>query len=409
MNVRSVLLITPRWTRDGGVATHVVASATELARRGLDVHVLAARLELDEEIGGVTLHHGPDLYNASARPRERVAAVAGLQPDVIHSHQYEDPDALDVLREIAPLAISVHGYSPCASGVHYFRPGQECGRAHGPGCVPNLLLRGCWHSRNPAGVPAAYRKAGRSLRALQASDLAISYSSAVDRHLAEARVAQRARVPLFPTIPPRPASGHEQRRRVVFAGRVVAPKGVDVLVRAAREVDAEIVICGEGRALEPMRRLASRLGVGPRVRFTGWLSAEQLAVELGEANLLAMPARWPEPAGLVGLEAHAAGRPVVASATGGITDWLEHGLNGLAVEPGNVEALAGALGELLDDPSRQDRMGEAGRAIVAERYTPALHVEALLAAYARAVVLARERPHASSAPSKREPHAARSA
>jgi glycosyltransferase involved in cell wall biosynthesis len=385
MTVRgSVLLVTPRWTRDGGVATHVVSSATELARRGLDVHVLAARLELEEEIEGVTLHRSPELFNANAPVQVRIGTAGSLRPDVIHSHQFEDPDVLAALGQQAPVAVSVHGYSACASGVHYFRPGHECTRAHGPGCLPNLTLRGCAHTRTPTAIPAAYRRAGRRLRALQASDLVISYSSVVDAHLEAAGLPRRARVPLFPTIPPHTAGGHDERRRVVFAGRIVAPKGVDVLIRCAREVAAEFLICGTGRQLEAMRRLASRTGVGERVRFAGWLGANDLATQLAEASVLAMPSRWPEPAGLVGLEAQAAGRPVVASDTGGVRDWLQDGVNGLYVTPGDPRALAQALNELLGDPARQQALGEAGRRIVSERYTPARHVEALLEAYGRA-------------------------
>ena len=381
MSTGSVLLVTPRWTRDGGVATHVVSSAAELARAGLDVHVLAARLELAEPVAGVTLHRSPLLYDRSAPLELRLGDAAELRPDVVHSHQFEDPAVLSRLREAAPLLISVHGYSACASGVHYFRPGEACRRAHGPGCVPNLLFRGCAHVRNPASLPAAYRRAGRSLRALRCADVAISYSTAVDQHLQASGLQRRAMVPLFPTVPPRRASGHGGRRRVLFAGRVVAPKGVDVLIRAAAEVEGEFVICGEGRRLDAMRELARKLGVAERVRFAGWLPADELAAEMAEASLVAMPSRWPEPAGLVGLEAHAAGRPVIASATGGVTDWLRDGVNGLLVRPGDAGDLARALGELLADPARQAQMGEAGRLIVAERFTAERHVAALLAAY----------------------------
>ena len=118
-----------------------------------------------------------------------------------------------------------------------------------------------------------------------------------------------------------------------------------------------------------------------RVAFAGWLSPEQLAHELAEASVVAIPSLWPEPFGLVGVEAFAAGRPVVASATGGIEDWLDHGRNGLCVPPGDVEALASALTELLADPARQQAMGEAGRISVSERFTEQRHVTALLEAY----------------------------
>ncbi len=404
----SVLLVTPRWTRDGGVATHVVASAAALATHGLDVHIVAARIELNEPISGVTLHHAPRLYDVQAPPEVRLGDARSLEPSAIHLHQFADPEVLSFLRGTAPILISVHGYTGCTSGVHYFRPGQECDRAHGPGCVPNLLLRGCSHGRNPASLAVPYRRASANLTGIRSADLAISYSTVIDRHLSVNGVERRTIVPLFATVEPRTAGGHTGRRRVVFAGRIVAPKGVEVLIRAACSVEAEFVVCGDGRQLPAMRTLARRLGVAERVNFRGWLSAEELALELAEASIVTMPSLWPEPAGLVGLEAHAAGRPVVASATGGVGDWLADGVNGLYVEPGDPADLARALNELLADPVRQQQMGAAGKRIVETRFSAGHHVAALLDAYrsarshweanrAHANVAAPPRSHAATA------------
>lgn len=381
MKVDSVLLVTPRWTRDGGVATHAMASATALAQRGLDVHVAAARIESSEPISGVTLHHAPELYNFGASPESRLGGALSPLPTLVHLHQFDDPDVLAFIRESAPVVISAHGYSACTSGVYYFRPGHECTRSHGKGCIPNLLARGCAHTRDPRSLPAAYRHATRSLEALRRADLVVSYSSSVDRHLAANSVTSRRVIPLFTTMVPRTGSGHATRRRVVFAGRVVAPKGVNVLIRAARDVTGEFVICGDGWRLDAMRRLARRLRVEERVTFKGWLGADELAHELADASIVAVPSVWPEPFGLVGIEALAAGRPVVASATGGIGDWLEDGRTGLCVAPGDPHALARALNELLGDPVRQEAMGAAGKRMVADRYTSERHVAALVEAY----------------------------
>jgi glycosyltransferase involved in cell wall biosynthesis len=382
---RSVLLVTPRWARDGGVSTHAMTSGEALAAQGVEVAALAAHVDPDANVPGVSVMHAPRLFDASASPQQKLGDDAlASAPAIVHLHQFEDPDVVALLRTHAPVVISVHGFTACTSGVHYFGPGEECTRPHGPGCVPNLLARGCAHTRDPRWLPGAYRHAGRGRDALRGADLAVSYSSAVDRHLAINGVERRRAIPLFTTMTPLVGSGHEQRRRVVFAGRVIAPKGIDVLIRAAQSVDGEFVICGEGRRLEAMHRLARRLGVHERVRFTGWLAGEQLARELAEASLLALPSVWPEPFGLVGIEALAAGRPVVASATGGIEDWLEHGVNGLLVPAGDVAALATTLNELLADPARQAAMGAAGMRLVAERYSRERHVAALTDAYAAA-------------------------
>jgi glycosyltransferase involved in cell wall biosynthesis len=361
-----------------------MASAAALAARGTSVHVVAARIESSDEVNGVTVHHRPHLFDAQASPRERLGEEIAPVPSVVHLHQFEDPDVVAVMRERAPVVISVHGYTACTSGVHYFRPGEECGRPHGRGCVPNLLLRGCAHTRDPRGLPAAYRHATRGLRALRSADLVVSYSTVVDRHLEANGLMRRELVQLFTTMVPRTGSGHSTRRRVVFAGRVIAPKGVAVLIHAARSVEAEFVICGDGWRLDAMRRLVRRSGLESRVRFTGWLGPDQLAEELAEASVVALPSLWPEPFGLVGIEAFAAGRPVVASATGGVGDWLEDGVSGVCVRPGDRRALARALNELLDDPARQAAMGAAGRETVARRFSAERHVASLLHAYRRA-------------------------
>ena len=171
---------------------------------------------------------------------------------------------------------------------------------------------------------------------------------------------------------------------MVFAGRIVTTKGVRTLVEAAREVHAEFHICGDGWQLQAMRRLASRKRLEDRVRFKGWLDPDGLAQEFADASVVAVPSLWPEPFGIVGIEAFAAGRPVVASATGGIGDWLEDGVSGLLVAPGDAGALAAALSALLDDPQRQQLMGAAGKATVAARFSAEHHLTAVTEAYAAA-------------------------
>jgi glycosyltransferase involved in cell wall biosynthesis len=377
----SVLMVTTLWGRNGGVATHVQASASALARQGLDVHVLIARVDSSERFPGVTLHHRPELFDTAASAQDRLGEYLSAKPFVTHFHELEDAKVVDAMRRNAPVVISAHAYPGCTSGVYFFAPGHECTRSHGPGCVPNLMARGCAHTRYPRTLPRKYLQVTRGLAAMRRADLAISYSSAVDRHLAANRLPRRAIVPCFPTMALENGAEPAAGRRVLFAGRVEHTKGVGVLIHAACDVDGEFVICGEGRQLEMLRKLAHRLGVEDRVRFTGWLDADELATELADSAVVVMPSLWPEPFGLVGIEALASGRPVVASATGGIVDWLEDGVCGLLVTPGDARDLARALNEILADPERQRSMGVDGKKVVAERFSPERHVESLLNAY----------------------------
>ncbi len=380
---RSVLIVMPRWARDGGVGAHLMRSAAALAEAGVRVSVLVARVESDERFAGVELHHSPMLYKTDAMAARFDQALAD-EPEVVHLNQLEDPDVLAYLRQQAAVVVSAHGYLACASGVHYFRAGEGCRRAHGPGCVGNLLLRGCAHRWNVTSYPADLRRAGRELQVLHEADAAIAYSHAMDAHLSAAGVERRRVVPYFPTLEAAGGAGGERRRRILFAGRLVPSKGGETLLRAIANLDAELVVCGEGVQAPKLRALAGRLGITRRVDFRGWLGPEELAREFAQAAVVAVPSLWPEPFGLVGIEGFAAGRPAVGSATGGIPEWLEHGVSGLTVPAGRVGPLADALGGLLDDEPRRRTMGEAGRQTVATRYSLASHVAAVGDAYAAA-------------------------
>src|SRR5205085_9699285 len=146
----------------------------------------------------------------------------------------------------------------------------------------------------------------RGRQALRVAVHAVSYSTAVDRHLADNDIERRSIVPYFPTLSVSPRDEEDDARRVLFAGRIVAPKGLAVRVRAARDVEAEFSICGDGPRRAAMERLAARLRVADRFSFAGWLGPEDLARELAQASLAAVPSLWPEPFGLVGIEAFAA-------------------------------------------------------------------------------------------------------
>jgi glycosyltransferase involved in cell wall biosynthesis len=391
-----VLFLTPRWARDGGVGAHVVASAAALAQRGVEVLVLVAKIDSTERVDGVSVRALPELLDPATPAKDRLGSGLAGAPDLAHLHQVDDPELVRALGEVVPVVVSAHGYTACTSGVHYFRPGHECGRPHGPGCIPNLVS--CAHLRDPRTLPRRYRQATAGLRALRHAHVAISYSSAVDRHLAANGIGHRAIVPYFPTIPCAPQAEHDDARRVIFAGRTIAAKGVGVLIKASASVAAEFVICGDGRALERTRGLARRLGVSDRVRFAGWLSPQKLGAELAAASVLALPSVWPEPFGIVGIEAHAAGKPVVASATGGVGDWLQHEVNGLMVAPGDSTELADALEQLLADPERRTAMGAAGKRSVAASFTAQRHVEVLTESY-RAAHNRREQLTARHTPS----------
>jgi len=144
--------------RDGGVGAHLKASAALLARHNLDVRVLAERVEPGEEMPGVHRISQSRAVQRTHAGERRLGAALAFPPAVIHLHQPAPRELVELMRTAAPVLISVHSYAACTSGVHHFSPGNECTRAHGPGCMLNLTVRGCAHTRHLKHFPAKYNR-----------------------------------------------------------------------------------------------------------------------------------------------------------------------------------------------------------------------------------------------------------
>jgi glycosyltransferase involved in cell wall biosynthesis len=158
----------------------------------------------------------------------------------------------------------------------------------------------------------------------------------------------------------------EQPASVLYAGRLSPEKGVLELVEAANGIP--LVIAGDG----PLReRVPDALG---------FVSHQDLDRLYTHAAVVACPS-YREGFGVVCAEAMAHGRPVVASAVGGLLDLVVDGETGILVPPGDVQALREALRRLIGDPELRRRMGEAGRERVRERFTWKAVTDATLAAY----------------------------
>ena len=167
-------------------------------------------------------------------------------------------------------------------------------------------------------------------------------------------------------------------------GRLCDVKGQrDLLAAAARLEGVRIVLIGHdleqgGRYRELLEREARKLGVDDRVTFTGHRSDARAL--LAGLDVFVLPSRI-EGMPIVVLEAMAAGKPVVATAVGGTPELVVDGETGILVPPRDPEALAEALGALLDDPERSRRLGEAGRARVLERFSEEAMTRRILEVY----------------------------
>ena len=230
------------------------------------------------------------------------------------------------------------------------------------------------HSWSFVGEPL-HRLVDRHLVA-RSAHLVLAVSSEDRRRMIDIEhlPASKVRV-LTPGIPAWPrVSGSDVRARLNIAAgapvigtvcRLAPEKGLEVLVEAARFLLGEfpnltVLVAGEGEQEAKLSALIDEHRLGTSVRLLGRWPAGEMP-ELLAAVDVGVNCSHREGTPLSVLEYMAAGKPVVATRVGGMSDLIEDGVHGLLVPPGDPHALAGALRQILPDPAWRAAMGERGR------------------------------------------------
>ena len=180
-----------------------------------------------------------------------------------------------------------------------------------------------------------------------------------------------------------------RKRKLVFAlGRMTYYKGFEVLIDAAAALpdDCAVLIGGDGEMIERYRTQVARRGLAGKVHLPGQIPDHELAGHFEACDVFCMPSTArAEAYGVVMLEAMVMGKPIVASDIGGSgVPWVNvDGETGFNVPVGQAEALAGALGRLLQDAPLRERMGEASRRRYLNDFNATLMTQRILGLYER--------------------------
>jgi glycosyltransferase involved in cell wall biosynthesis len=158
---------------------------------------------------------------------------------------------------------------------------------------------------------------------------------------------------------------------VLFVGRLVPYKGLDVLVRAMADVPARLVLVGSGPQRAQLEALARETGVASKVVFAGEVGEEELVAWYHACDIFTLPSvNRAEAFGMVQVEAMACGRPVVSTNLPTGVPWVNRdGETGLVVEPGDAAGLAAALARLAADADLRGSLGDGGRRRVLAEFT----------------------------------------
>ncbi len=358
----------------GGAEANVFATAIAARNRGHEI-ALAALRRTGKGEGDWEKLFGLFLYFPKTRD-DWTKILEKFQPDVVYMHKWDDLDSLDhLLSTRLPLVRMVHDHDMYCLRTYKYDPftRQICNRPAGGYCVFPCLAP---IQRNRRGLfPIRWASLSRKLKEI-GLNRKLDCLVVASEHMRQQLLINRFKPDLIRILPPIPPpsellqSTFGPRNLLIFSGQLVRGKGVDVLLHALSIVKEpfECLIFGDGSHRRPCEDLCRKLRLEKKVRFFGFVSNSEIREQSREASVALVSSVWPEPFGLVGLEAMRCGLPVVAFDAGGIGDWLKDNETGFLVPWMDVPTYASRIDQLLRDKQLARKLGENGRKRVLQTY-----------------------------------------
>lgn len=365
-----VLFVTHSFPRSLGDApgSFLLRLARALAARSVDVEVVApgaAGLAAREVIDGIPVRR----FRYAPRAWETLAYTGNMAQDVRGSWTAKLAMGGFMIANAAAVRSAVRELRPDVVHAHWWFPGGLAASVAVGGTPLVTTLHGTDVRLARAVGPARAlfrRVVARSAEVTTVSRFLADEACAVDRTLAPVIAPMPAATEIF-----QPPAAERARSGLLFVGRLNAQKGLRYLLEALPIIPGEPVlqVVGDGPERERLVALAESLGVGARVHWHGAVPQHRLPSLYAEAAAVVVPS-WEEGLGLVAVEALLCETPVVAFRSGGLVDVVEDRVSGRLVPPGERDALAAAVAEILGDARQGARLGRRGRERMLEVFGP---------------------------------------
>ncbi|MGH9195069.1 MAG: glycosyltransferase [Acidimicrobiia bacterium] len=335
-----------------------------------------------------SLHAATAMFYDPRVKSELARTVHAFSPQVIHLHNAY-PSLGPAVHQVArrqgvPLLMTVHNYRLRCPNAFMFTEGSNCNRCEG-GRYLNALTHNCFTSRTQAAGYVAGLWTHRFVLGLEEK---VALFLCPSRFIANKLLKwgfPEEKVLVVPNFTEGPISvSNAPGTYGAYLGRLSPEKGLDVLVQAlAIAGDPPFRIVGDGPSSASLQATAKQLGLR-NLKFMGRVEPDEVNELLNEIRFLAMPSVWNENAPLAALEAMAHARPLVLSNVGGLTELAADGA-GITIEPGDPNALAGGIQDLMDDDGRCRELGGTARRLWEQKFNPQVHRSELEAAYRTAI------------------------
>ena len=373
----------------GGAEKYLRVLIPEMLRRGHEVALLYEHDSLSASSSVDAGSGAPVWLWDQLREQRDWQGLSEWSPEVVYSQGLESADHENALLDRYPVVWYAHVYlGTCTTGrkCHAFPRLEPCDRSFGPMCLLMHYPRRCG-GLNPLRTWRMYQRQQNQHARLMDYRAILVASAHMFRELQRNGVsAERLHhVALPPTDSsplPSPPAPRIPGGKILAVSRLTDLKGIDHLIRAIPSAaarlgrDLTLTIAGDGPDRARLEELARRLQI--KAEFAGWVGSSRRTELMLAADLLAVPSLWPEPFGLVGIEAGCVGLPAAGYAVGGIPDWLITGRTGELADanPPTVEGLADAIVRALRDPDYYARLCR-GAWEMAKSFTLEAHAAAL--------------------------------
>ncbi len=331
------------------------------------------------------------VYSLEAKKKLREVILAE-KPDIVHLHNFAhqiSPSILPVLKELnIPTIMTMHDFKLACGAYGLSFNGKFCEKCSG-GRYYQCFLNKCIKNSMTKSLLITLEMYlhHRILHSYDQIKMFISPSLFLKEKLRELGFhGPTVHLPNFIKVDKYEPAYGAQENSIVYFGRLIAGKGLSLLLRAAENIDnVGVKIIGEGPLRGSLEGEAKGRGL-ENIRFLGYLSGEELKAQIKKSLFAVLPSEHYENYPLSIIESFALGKPAVASRIGGVPELVKDNVTGLTFEPNNVLDLELKIREMLASSTRISEMGKNARAFVERELNQEKHYDRLMTIYHQAIL-----------------------
>ncbi|MBI1767592.1 MAG: glycosyltransferase family 4 protein [Bacteroidetes bacterium] len=386
-----ILLIHNKYKQPGGEDNVFESEGELLSKHGHFVERLVfenstIRTFVDEYLSGLKAIYNPQ---SAWEFRDK---IMHFNPDIIHVHNFVplvSPAIFFVAKEFnIPIILTLHNYRlicPSATLVYKGKIYEQSIHSLFP---VDAIMKGVYRNSKLQTAAVAIMVALHNLIGTWKNkvDFYITLSNfAKEKFRTSALAIPEERLVVKPNFVPDFGIGHSMRNdELLFIGRLVEEKGIQILLKAIKILQFNLTIIGDG----PLRKLVTDAAkTNPNIHYLGFQDKASIANHLKKCKALIFPSIWYEGFPLTILEAFSTGTLVIASRLGAMAEIIQDRVNGLLFEAGNEIALANKIVEMDAEPEWAKHLAENARLSYLQHYTPEKNYGLLVRIYSKAMAL----------------------